>query len=241
MEARLTLQLHESAGGLLRLKQKCCRNGPCQESAKRIFPLCKSYLLINQFVESRSQFKCGLVNHAFAAALRALLLVVNVKGKKPHKPKEEKDFSSNEVRLLKELLKEKTEQVHQMIKDQAKEYYENKATMQRKEEKEKEKETEARYSSEEFPPLGNSHKARPFMEAEVHYSGNTTTAPKIRKITNQLYNLKVEFEIPSCPMFGTTTIIDTRASTCCINKKVIPEDALEPLTQPVFFNGLNSR
>ncbi|KAG8390704.1 hypothetical protein BUALT_Bualt01G0111200 [Buddleja alternifolia] len=44
------------------------------ESAKRIFPLCESYLLINQFVESRSQFKTGLVNHAFAAALRALLL-----------------------------------------------------------------------------------------------------------------------------------------------------------------------
>ncbi|GJU55112.1 putative reverse transcriptase domain-containing protein [Tanacetum coccineum] len=40
-----------------------------QESAKRIFPLCKSYLLINEFVESRSQIKCGLVNHAFAAAL----------------------------------------------------------------------------------------------------------------------------------------------------------------------------
>ncbi|XP_073151359.1 gamma-tubulin complex component 2-like isoform X1 [Henckelia pumila] len=45
-----------------------------QESAKRIFPLCESYLLINQFVESRSQFKSGLVNHAFAAALRSLLL-----------------------------------------------------------------------------------------------------------------------------------------------------------------------
>ncbi|KAL7611990.1 hypothetical protein Lser_V15G05587 [Lactuca serriola] len=45
-----------------------------QESSKRIFPLCKSYLIINQFVESRSQFKSGLVNHAFAAALRALLL-----------------------------------------------------------------------------------------------------------------------------------------------------------------------
>ncbi|GKB05776.1 hypothetical protein Tco_0833971 [Tanacetum coccineum] len=40
-----------------------------QESAKRIFPLCKSYLLINEFIESRSQIKCGLVNHAFAAAL----------------------------------------------------------------------------------------------------------------------------------------------------------------------------
>ncbi|KAF7825883.1 gamma-tubulin complex component 2 isoform X1 [Senna tora] len=45
-----------------------------QELAKRIFPLCKSFMLINQFVELRSQFKNGLVNHAFAAALRALLL-----------------------------------------------------------------------------------------------------------------------------------------------------------------------
>ncbi|KAL1339202.1 hypothetical protein AAHE18_U017600 [Arachis hypogaea] len=45
-----------------------------QELAKRIFPLCRSFLLINQFVESRSQFQNGLVNHAFSAALRALLL-----------------------------------------------------------------------------------------------------------------------------------------------------------------------
>ncbi|KAL6132397.1 hypothetical protein ACLB2K_064640 [Fragaria x ananassa] len=45
-----------------------------QELAHRVFPLCESFMLINQFVESRSQFKNGLVNHAFAAALRALLL-----------------------------------------------------------------------------------------------------------------------------------------------------------------------
>uniref|UniRef100_A0A2P2L6I0 Gamma-tubulin complex component n=1 Tax=Rhizophora mucronata TaxID=61149 RepID=A0A2P2L6I0_RHIMU len=45
-----------------------------QEFARRMFPLCKSYLVIDQFVESRSQFKNGLVNHAFAAALKALLL-----------------------------------------------------------------------------------------------------------------------------------------------------------------------
>ncbi|GJT90667.1 hypothetical protein Tco_1079512 [Tanacetum coccineum] len=219
--------------------------------------------------------KCQLTTCALCAR-NYLGKIVNVKGKQPHKPEEEKDFSSNEVRLLKELFKEKTEQVQQMIKDQAKEYYENRATMQKKEElwqseksllvkdltdalkiidqlkikqirleeqkdeeirklktqlqKEKEKETEARYSSEEFPPLGNPQIARPFMEAEVHYSGNTTTAPKIRKITNQLYNVKVEFDIPNCPTFGTTTIIDTRASACCINKKVIPKEALEPLT-----------
>ncbi|KDO46655.1 hypothetical protein CISIN_1g0053062mg, partial [Citrus sinensis] len=45
-----------------------------QEMAKRIFPLCESFVLTGQFVESRSQFKNGLVNHAFAASLRALLL-----------------------------------------------------------------------------------------------------------------------------------------------------------------------
>ncbi|GKD72912.1 hypothetical protein Tco_1331194, partial [Tanacetum coccineum] len=157
--------------------------------------------------------KCQLTTCALCAR-NYLDKTINVKRKQPHKPEEEKDFSSNEVRLLKELLKEKTKQVQHMIKDQAKEYYENRATMQRKEElwqseksllvkdltdalkiieqlkieqirlkeqkdeeirklkpqlqKEKEKETEARYFSEEFPPLGNTQIARPFMEAEVH-------------------------------------------------------------------------
>ncbi|GJX55742.1 Orf y [Tanacetum coccineum] len=58
--------------------------------------------------------------------------------------------------------------------------------------KEKENETEAQYSNEEFPPLGNTQIA---MEAEVHYSRNTTTAPKIRKITNKLYNVKYTYRI----------------------------------------------
>ncbi|CAN6872607.1 unnamed protein product [Brassica oleracea] len=44
------------------------------QATKSIFPLCECFLLIDQFVESSSQFKKGLVNHAFAAALRALLL-----------------------------------------------------------------------------------------------------------------------------------------------------------------------
>ncbi|GKE92311.1 hypothetical protein Tco_1573406, partial [Tanacetum coccineum] len=59
---------------------------------------------------------------------------VNVKRKQPQKSKEEKDFSNNKVKLLKELLKEKIEQVQQMIRDQAKEYYKKKAAMQKKEE-----------------------------------------------------------------------------------------------------------
>ncbi|GJU25505.1 Orf y [Tanacetum coccineum] len=170
--------------------------------------------------------KCHLTTCALCAR-NYLGKIVIVKGKQPHKPEEEKDFSSNEVRLLKELLKEKIEQVQQMIKDQAIEYYENRATMQKKEEL---------WQSEKSLLI-----ARPFTEAEVHYSRNTTTAPKIRKITNQLYNVKVKFDIPNCPTFGITAIIDTGASACCINKKVIPEETLEPLTQIIFFNGLNSR
>uniref|UniRef100_A0A0E0KSF5 Gamma-tubulin complex component n=1 Tax=Oryza punctata TaxID=4537 RepID=A0A0E0KSF5_ORYPU len=45
-----------------------------QELTRRIFPLCEDFVLVNHFVESRSHFKSGLVNHALAAALRAFLL-----------------------------------------------------------------------------------------------------------------------------------------------------------------------
>nr|GEZ99090.1 hypothetical protein MA16_Dca005406 [Tanacetum cinerariifolium] len=70
-------------------------------------------------------------HHAF---INYLGKTVNVKGKQPQKLEEEKDFSNGEVKLLKELLKEKTKQIQQMIRDQAKEYYESKAAMQKQEE-----------------------------------------------------------------------------------------------------------
>ncbi|GJV57961.1 hypothetical protein Tco_1458966 [Tanacetum coccineum] len=77
--------------------------------------------------------KCQLTTCALCAR-NYLGKTVNVKRKQPQKSEEERDFSNNEVKLLKELLKEKTKQVQQMIRDQAKEYYENKAAMQKKEE-----------------------------------------------------------------------------------------------------------
>ncbi|GKD69640.1 Orf y, partial [Tanacetum coccineum] len=130
----------------------------------------------------------------------------------------------DQLRLEKERLEEqKDEEIREL-----------KAQLQKKKE-----EAEAQFSREEFPRLGNTHVARPYMETEFYYSGNATTSPKIKKITNQLYNVKVEFDIPNCTAFGTTEIIDTGASACCINKKVIPKEALEPLTQTVIFNGLN--
>nr|GEY93109.1 TPA: orf y [Tanacetum cinerariifolium] len=129
--------------------------------------------------------KCQLTACALYAR-NYLGKIVNVKGKQPHKPEEKKDFSSNEVKLLKELLKEKTKQSEKslLVKDltdalkiidqlkieqirleeqKNEEIKKLKTQMQ----KEKEKETEAQYSSEEFPPLGKSQIARPFMEAEA--------------------------------------------------------------------------
>nr|GEY24870.1 RNA-directed DNA polymerase [Tanacetum cinerariifolium] len=161
--------------------------------------------------------KCQLTSCALCAK-KYLGKTVNVKGKQPQKPKEENDFSSNEAEQ-----EQKDEEIREL-----------KSQLQNEKEKHMQE-------HEEFPLLRNSQTARPCIETEVQYSRNAAASPKVKKITNQLYNIKVEFEIPSCPMFGTTAIIDTRASTCCINKKVIPEDALEPLTQTVFFNGLNSR
>ncbi|GKD05057.1 hypothetical protein Tco_1180031, partial [Tanacetum coccineum] len=51
-----------------------------------------------------------------------------------------------------------------------------KAQLQKKEE-----ETRVQFSKEEFPPLGNTHVARPCVEAEVYYSGNATTGPKTQE------------------------------------------------------------
>lgn len=47
-----------------------------QDLAKRILPLCENYVVVSQFAEARSHFKHGLVNHAFASALRAILQVI---------------------------------------------------------------------------------------------------------------------------------------------------------------------
>ncbi|GJV35692.1 hypothetical protein Tco_1408169, partial [Tanacetum coccineum] len=76
--------------------------------------------------------KCQLTSAL--CAMNYLGKTVNVKGKQPQKSEEEKDFNNNEVKLLKEILKEKTKQVQQMIRDQAKEYYKNKDAIQKKEE-----------------------------------------------------------------------------------------------------------
>ncbi|GJU77457.1 Orf y [Tanacetum coccineum] len=122
--------------------------------------------------------KCQLTTCALCAR-NNLGKTVNVKGKQPHKPEEEKDFHSNERKeelwqsekrlLLKDLTdvlkiidQLKTEQIR--FEEQKDEEIRKLKTQLRKK---KEKETESRYSSEEFLPLENSQIARLFIEAKV--------------------------------------------------------------------------
>ncbi|GJY12098.1 RNA-directed DNA polymerase [Tanacetum coccineum] len=167
---------------------------------------------------------------------------------------------------LMEMLKDKDREIKQMIKDQAKEYYENESLKKRLAEVEEKLERLQRSEEErfnrEFPPLnGNSsmlialeelavepqikdHTANVVLETEVirNVAGDQEkTKPKVRKVVNQLYNVTVEFDIPNCPFFKTKAIIDTGASSCFINKEVVPQEALELLTYSINVNGLNSQ
>ncbi|GJS54145.1 hypothetical protein Tco_0627507 [Tanacetum coccineum] len=110
---------------------------------------------------------------------------VNCQQKTASKTREEKD-SHNEVKLLKTFeRKGQTTKCKQLIEDSSQSVTsENKACRQKKEEiwqskklfycEEKEEEAEVQFSKEEFPPLGNTHVARPCVKSEVHYSGNAT-------------------------------------------------------------------
>lgn len=48
-----------------------------------------------------------------------------------------------------------------------------------------------------------------------------------KQIKNMLYNMHVEFEIYGIPRFKVRAILDTGATTCCIDKDSVPAEALE--------------
>ncbi|XP_074560821.1 uncharacterized protein LOC141817011, partial [Curcuma longa] len=62
-----------------------------------------------------------------------------------------------------------------------------------------------------------------------------------RLIKNMLYNLLVEIDIPGTPKFSLKAILDTGATTCCVDKNSVPASALEKNTFMVKFSGINSQ
>ncbi|KAI3817740.1 hypothetical protein L1987_11538 [Smallanthus sonchifolius] len=76
---------------------------------------------------------------------------------------------------------------------------------------------------EEIFPLKQQINA--LIEDEVHTAKKTGEGEqtKVRKIiNNQLYNVEVEFDIPNIKLFKVKAIIDTGATSCCINKSAVP-------------------
>ncbi|GKC95396.1 Orf y [Tanacetum coccineum] len=93
-------------------------------------------------------------------------------------------------------------------------------------------------------PQIREHVANVVLETEVIRNTATNQEPKqtkVRKVVNQFYNVTVEFDIPNCLFFKTKALIDTGALSCFINKEVVPEEAMELLTDPINVNGLNSQ
>ena len=56
-----------------------------------------------------------------------------------------------------------------------------------------------------------------------------------------LFNLEVRIEIPSIPSFKIHAILDTGATTCCIDENSIPKAAMEENPYIVHFNGITSK
>ncbi|GMN75658.1 hypothetical protein TIFTF001_056865, partial [Ficus carica] len=64
---------------------------------------------------------------------------------------------------------------------------------------------------------------------------------KPRKLVkNMLYNFEVEMDIPGVRRFVVRAILDTGATTCCVDQNSIPQEALEENTYLVRFSGVNS-
>lgn len=106
------------------------------------------------------------------------------------------------------------------------------------------------FSQQDFPKLEESAKVlieQPMTADELakavveHEHVKNGTHQIAKRVTNRLYNLKVEFEVPRVCPFSLNAILDTSATTCCINKNVVPKGSLEELSYTVHFNGLNSR
>jgi gamma-tubulin complex component 2 len=56
-------------------KYRLCIDPSLKDVVGRVLPLAAHYVTIQSFVDSRSKFEYGLVNHALCAAIREMLKV----------------------------------------------------------------------------------------------------------------------------------------------------------------------
>lgn len=63
---------------------------------------------------------------------------------------------------------------------------------------------------------------------------------KTKKVLNRLYNLLITFNIPGTEKFTIRAILDTGATSCCINEGSVPASATEEAAMEATFHGINS-
>ncbi|XP_042399160.1 uncharacterized protein LOC121989284 [Zingiber officinale] len=69
----------------------------------------------------------------------------------------------------------------------------------------------------------------------------TQGSPSPRLVKILLYNLQVEIDIPGIPKFILREILDTGATTCCVDQHSVPSKALEENSFLVHFSDINSQ
>lgn len=62
-----------------------------------------------------------------------------------------------------------------------------------------------------------------------------------KRSVNRLYNMVVRIEIPGVTPFTINAILDTGATSCCVDKRSVPKEALEENSYTVVINGVNSK
>nr|WOJ52284.1 nonfunctional polyprotein due to mutation [Fig badnavirus 2] len=78
------------------------------------------------------------------------------------------------------------------------------------------------------------------QEEKVHkVAAQEEQRPK-KMVRNMLYNFIISIDIPGVDKFSVKAILDTGATTCCIDQESIPKEALEENTYLVRFSGVNS-
>nr|WDR24967.1 polyprotein [Camellia sinensis badnavirus] len=102
---------------------------------------------------------------------------------------------------------------------------------------------------EEDEDLGDAEDNPVFSQEQYDASASINTIVETTKVVNaverpitknRLYNVEVELQISEVKPFSVKAIIDTGATTCLIDEKIVPKEAMDKLNYTIDFNSINS-
>ncbi|QBA88842.1 polyprotein [Aglaonema bacilliform virus] len=100
--------------------------------------------------------------------------------------------------------------------------------------------TQAPLLQQTYEELATDPKGKRPMEEETHVF-TQVSSPQVSSRKNLLYNLIVFLDIPGNERISLRAILDTGATTCCVDINSIPPEAIEENPYVVHFSGINSK